>query len=84
MYQSVPSLTIPLGRPTGNFLKGQIPHLPGTETVRELRPLGQKTRAKTPPPWQLFLKIQRKKPQNMREIMKDGTEMLISVEILKQ
>ena len=50
-YQLIPSLTIPPGRPPGNFLKGRIPYPPGTKKVNC---------TKIPPPGQFFSKIQQK------------------------
>ena len=79
MCQSIPSLTIP----TGNFLTEQIPH-PLAQKSAKPRPLGQKIRAKTPPTGQLFSKIQQKNTKHKIEIMKNSTEMLLCLEILKQ
>ena len=52
--------------------------------VTKPRPLERKNRAKTPPPGQLFSKIQHKNTRHETEIMKNSTEMLICLEILKQ
>ena len=41
MYQSIPNLTIPPGKPRGTFLKGRIPHPPGTNKVRNPDPCGR-------------------------------------------
>ena len=54
------------GKPLGNFLIGQFPN-PGHKESVKPRPLGQINRAKTPPPGQLFSKMQQKTPQNMRQ-----------------
>ena len=70
MYQSIPSLTIPPPQTPGNFFEranAPLPlPLPGHKESAKPRPLGQKNHAKTPPPGQLFSKIQQKPPQNMR------------------
>ena len=86
MYQSNPNLTIPTpGRPKGNFLKGRIlPPPPERKESAKASPLRQKNRAKAPALRQLFLKIQQKKTKYGTEIMKNSTEMLICLEILKQ
>ena len=55
----------------------------GHKESAKARPLGQKNCAKTPPPGQLFSKIQ-KKTKHGTEIMKNSTEMLICLETLKQ
>ena len=48
----------PPGKPSGMFLKVQMPHPPGTKKVQTSDPLGQKISAKIPPQGQLFSKIQ--------------------------
>ena len=50
----------------------------------EPRPMGQKNRAKTPLPGQLFSKIQQRNTTHEIEIVKNSTETLICLEILKQ
>ena len=47
------------------------------------KPLGQKNCAKTRPPEELFSKIQQKNTKHEIEIMKNSTEMLVCLEILK-
>ena len=65
MYQSIPSLTIPPWQTPGDvFERANFPP-PWHKESAKPRPLWQKNRAKTPPPGQLFSKIQQKK-QNMR------------------
>ena len=64
MYDSIPSLTIPLANP-GDFLKGRIFQPPPMHKDRaKHRPLGQKVRDNFPPQGQLFAKIQQKKQTN--------------------
>ena len=48
MYQSIPSLTIPPGKPLGNFLKGRIP-TPRAQRKCETPNPGAENRAKTLP-----------------------------------
>ena len=57
MYQSIPSLTIPRENPGEVFERANSPS-PGHKESAKPRPLGQKNRAKTPFPGQLFSKIQ--------------------------
>ena len=76
MYQSIPSLTIPPGKPKANF--------PQRKKVRNSDPWGRKIAPKTPPLGQLLSKIQQKDTKHEIEIMKNSTEMLICLEILKQ
>ena len=47
------------------------------------QPLEQKNRAKTLPPWHSFSKVQQKNTKHETEIVKNSTEMLICLEILK-
>ena len=61
MYQSIPSLTMPPGQIPGNFFDRANSPLPGHKESTKPRLLGQKIRAKTPPPGQLLSKIQQKK-----------------------
>ena len=56
MYQSIPSLTISLGKCSE---RANSPP-PGTKKVQTPTP-GQKNRAKTPPPGQLYSEIQQQK-----------------------
>ena len=63
---------------------GQTPRgspFPENKGSAKPRPFGQKNRAKTPPQGQLFLKIQQR---NTKQMMKNSTETLICLEILKQ
>ena len=63
--------------PPGNFFETlNSPH-PGQKESAKPRPLGQKNRAKTPPPGRLFSKIQQKETKHETEIMKNSTEMLM-------
>ena len=50
----------PLGQPSGNFERENSPPLGHKESVKP-RPLRQKNRANTPPPGQLYSKIQPEK-----------------------
>ena len=85
MYPSVPSLTNPPPAiPRIIFLKGRIPHLPGTKKMRNPKPLGRKIVLK-PHPWgNYFQKSRKKKTKLETEIMKNSTEMLICLEIVKE
>ena len=84
MYQSIPSLTIPPGQPSGKFLKGRIPHPPGTGKAQNPDPRGRKI-ALNPHPWgNYFRKSSKKTTKHETEIKKNSTEMLICLEILKQ
>ena len=50
MYQSIPSMTIPPGKPPGNFLKGRISHPRTQKKMRNPDPWGnyfQKSSKKT-------------------------------------
>ena len=83
IYQSIPSLAIPLDHPRGIFERANS--LPsGTGKVVKTRPLGQKNSAKAPPLGQLFSKIHQKNTKHETEIKKNSTEKLICLEILKQ
>ena len=55
MYQSIPSLTMPPGRPPGTdfFERANSPSPEHKESVK-IRPLGQKNRAKAPPQGNCF------------------------------
>ena len=82
LYQSIPSHP-PVQTPGEFFPKGKFP-TPGHKERAKSRPLGQ-NRAKTPHSGQLFSKIEQKGTKHETEIMKNSTEMLISLEIsLKQ
>ena len=70
MYQSIPSLTIPPGKSPGNFFKERIPH-------------SRAQRKCETPTWGNYFQKSSKK-QNMRQTMKNSTETLICLEILKQ
>ena len=50
----------PLGKPQGHFYERANSPTPAHKESVKLRPLRQKNRAKTPPPGQLFSKIQQK------------------------
>ena len=86
MYQSIPRLTTPLGQTfvqffeTGEFLP------PGHKVkCKTPTPGAGKISAKNPPPGQLFKKNNNKKPtKHETEVMKNSTEMLMCLEILKQ
>ena len=55
----------PPGRTRGEFFrKGEFP-TPRHKGSAKPQPLGQKNRAKTPPPGQLFFKIQRKEHETL-------------------
>ena len=56
MYQSIPSLTIPPGKPPGKFLKGQNSHPPGTKKVQNPDPWGGKIVLKPHPRYNYFQK----------------------------
>ena len=80
MYQSIPSVTILWATPRGIFMKGQMPHPLGTKKVRNPDPWGRKIVLKS----QLLLKTQEKNTKHETEIVKNSSEMLICLEILKQ
>ena len=83
IYQSIPYMTTP-GQTSGKFLKGRIPHPPGTKKVQNADPCGRKIMLK-PHPWgNCFKKIQQKNTKHEIEIMKNSTEILTCLEILKQ
>ena len=63
MYQSIPSLTIPLATPKEFFERANVPP-PGYKESAKLRLLEQKNWAKTPPPGGLFSTIQPKNHKN--------------------
>ena len=79
IYQSIPSLTTP----RATFERANSPP-PGHKEGAKPLSLGQKNRARTQPWGQLFSKFQQKNTKHETEIMKNGTEMLICLEILKQ
>ena len=80
IYQSIPSLTIPPGKPAGNLCERANSPPPGHKESAKPRPLGQKNHAKTPRPGQLFCK---KSTKHETEIMKNSTEVLICLKHLK-
>ena len=82
MYQLIPSLTIPPGQTPRKFLEGRIPH-PRAQRKCETPATGQKNRAKTHP-WRNYFQKSIKNTKHETEIMKNGTEMLTCLEILKQ
>ena len=71
----------PLGQPPWEFFEWA--NSPRHKESPKPRPLRQKNHAKTPPLGQLFSKIQQK-TKHETDIMKNSTEMLIYLEILKQ
>ena len=74
MYQSIPSLNIsPRANPRGIFLKGRIPHSPGTKKVRNPDPRGRKIVLKPHPGAIIF-----------RNPAKNSIKILMCLEILKQ
>ena len=77
-------LAIPPGKALGKFLKSEFPTGLGHKESAKPRPLGQKNRAKTLLPGQLFSKVQQRNTKHEIEIMKNSTETLTCVEILKQ
>ena len=81
MHQSIPGLTIP---PPWNFLKGRIPHPPRQKESTKPRPMGQKNHTETPPRAIFFKNPAKKNTKHEIEIMKNSTEMLICLEILKR
>ena len=82
MYQSIPSLTIPPGKTLAIFFERANPPPLGHKESAKLRTLGKKTRAKTPPPGQLFSNIQQNN-MNETEIMENSTKMLICLKHLE-
>ena len=70
MYQSIPSLTIPLANPQGIFLEGLIPHPPGTKKVRNPYPWGRKIILKLHPRGHYFQKSSKKNTKHETEIIK--------------
>ena len=72
----------PPGRPPGNIFERVNSPLPGHKESAKARPMGQKNRATAPPPGQLFSKMHQK-TKHGTETMKNSTEMLICLEILK-
>ena len=84
MYQSIASLTSPRANSLRIFLKGRMLHPPWAEKVRNPDSWGKKIVLNAPPQGQLFSNIQQKETKHETEIMKNSTEMLICLEILKQ
>ena len=80
MYQSIPSLTTPQAKPLGNVFERRMPHPPGTKKVQNPDPWGRKIVLK-PHPWSNYFQ---KNTKHETEIVKNSTEMLICLEILKQ
>ena len=83
MYQSILSLTTPWANPLEILLKWRIPHSRAQKSAKP-QPMRQINRAKIPPPGQLFLKMQQNPIKPEKEIVKNSTQMLICLEILKQ
>ena len=75
MYQSIPSLTIPRGKVPRNLFERANSSPPEHKESAKPRPVGQKNRTKTPPPGQLFSKIQQKSKTRDRNY-ENSTEML--------
>ena len=80
MYQSIPSLTIP----REFFEKANSPPPLGHEGSAKPQFWGRKIVLKPPPRGQLFSKIQQRNTKHEIEIMKNSTETLMCLEILKQ
>ena len=81
MYQSIPSLTIPQGKPLENCLERANSPPPEYKEIAKSRSLGQKNCAKTPPPGQLFKKNSAKNnTKHEIKFMENSTEMLICLE----
>ena len=74
MYQSIPSLTIPLDKTPGNFFERVNAPPKDTNKVQKADPLGQKNHAKTPPRAIIF-KNRAKHTRHETEIMKNSVEM---------
>ena len=74
----------PLAKLGKFFLKGPIPDLPGTKKVRNPYPAWGRKIEQTPPPGATIFKTPAKNTKYETEVMKNSTEMLICVEILKQ
>ena len=71
------------GQTPGNLLKGEC-LTPRAQRKCETPTTGAENRAKTTPLGQLYSKIQQEKPtKHETEIMKNSTELLICLEILK-
>ena len=87
MYQSIPSLTFPPGKIPGEFFEkaNSPPPPPQAQGKCKTPALGQKNRVKTSLSGSYFQKSSKKKnTTHETEIMKNSTEMLICLEILKQ
>ena len=85
MYQSIPSLTIPPGKPLQNFWKGKFPTPQAQRKCGTPSPRAE-NHAKTPSPGDYFQKFSKKNnTKHEIEIMKNiTTEMLICLEILRK
>ena len=70
-------------KPPMNFLKGRIPY-PGHKESAKSRSLGQKNHAKTPPPGQLFSKIQQRTKHRNYEKQYWNTNMFRNIKAVKQ
>ena len=80
MYQSVPSLTIP----PGNFLEERIPHPQAQRKCENPTPGAEKS-CQNPTLAAIIIKNTAKKnTKHETKIMKNSTEMLTCLEILKQ
>ena len=72
MYQSIPSLTIPLrANPQEMFWKGEFPNPPGTKQARKPDPWGKKVVLKPHPRGNYFQKSSKKPTKHETEIMKN-------------
>ena len=69
--------------PQGMFLKGRIPHSTGTKEVQNSDPWGRKIVLKPHPRGNYFQNFSKKTTKHETEVMKNSTEMLICLEILK-
>ena len=80
---SKPDHPLPPGKLPENFLKGRIPHPPGTMKVQNANPWCRKLVLKLHP-GPIIFKNPTKNTKHEKEIMKNSTEMRICLEILKQ
>ena len=79
LYQSIPAVNIPLGRPPGNFLEGQNPHPQAKKAARPQSP-GQKFMCEK------ALKPHPRDRTRLKKLIKDicskGTEMYLNWELV--
>ena len=83
-YVSVNSKPDHPGQPNGEFFKRANSHPSGYKESVKPRPLAQKDCAKTLHPWGNYFQKFSKNTKHEIEIMKNSTEMLTCLEILKQ